>query len=97
MISLIPLVTAILHFCIGLRIVAFTSTHHRKKPLFSILAVLLVGFFLGSAVSIAVYGLLVTISEFVLSVILMVLIIIAKGNVAELFRVIPSNVDMGKK
>lgn len=86
MIELIPLVTAILKVCIGVRIVTFTSTHHRTKPVFSILAVVFVGYFLGSAVSILVNGQLVTVSELILTIILTVLVLIARGNVAELFR-----------
>lgn len=86
MIALIPLVAAILKFCIGVRIIAFTSTHHRTKPLFSFLAVLFVAYFLGSAVSILVNGQLVTISELILTIILFVLVLISRGNVAELFR-----------
>ncbi|ENV00364.1 phage holin family protein [Acinetobacter variabilis] len=86
MIELIPLFTAILKVCIALRVLTFTSTHHRIKPIYSILAVGFVGYFLGSAVSILVNGQLVTLSELILTVILTVLVMIAQGNVAELFR-----------
>lgn len=86
MLELIPLFTAILKICIGVRIVAFTSTNHRIKPIYSILAVVFVAYFLGSAVSILVKGQLVTLSELILTIILTVLIVIAQGNLAELFR-----------
>jgi len=85
-ISLIPLVAALLKFCIGLRIVAFTSTHHKTKPFYSFLAVVFVAYFLGSAVLILVFGHLVTLAELFLTLSFAVLIFSAKGNVAELFR-----------
>lgn len=86
MIELIPLLTAILKICIGVRIVTFTSTHHKIKPIYSIFAVVFVGYFLGSAVSILINGQLVTVSELIVTAILTVLILIAQGNLAELFR-----------
>lgn len=88
MIELIPLFTAILKLCIGVRIVAFTSTHHRIKPIFSVLAVIFVAYFLASAASILVNGQLVTLSELILTFLVAVLVFIARGNIAELFRLI---------
>lgn len=88
MLELIPLFTAVLKVCIGVRLVAFTSTHHRIKPIFSILAVIFVAYFMGSAVAILVNGQLVTVSELILTFILTILVFIARGNIAELFRLI---------
>lgn len=86
MFSLISLVTALLKICIGIRIVAFTTTHHRIKPIYSILAVVFVAYFLVSATVIFVYGHGATPSELVMTVIFAAIIFTAKGNVAELFR-----------
>lgn len=86
MLTLISLFTAILYVCIGLRILTFTSTHHKIKPFYSILAVVFVGFFLSNSVDILVNGQLVTTSEAILTLIFAAIIFIAKGNVAELFR-----------
>jgi len=86
MMEFIPLFTAILKVCIGLRVLAFTSTHHRIKRFYSILAVAFVGYFLGSAIAILVNGQLVTVSELIVTFILTILVFIAQGNVAELFR-----------
>lgn len=95
MLSLIPIFTAIFNLCIGLRILTFTSTHHRKKPFFSYIAVLFVGLSLGNAVTILVNGRFVTIPETVLTLIFALLVLSAKGNMAEVFRGLSKKIFMG--
>ncbi|MBK5647238.1 phage holin family protein [Acinetobacter proteolyticus] len=86
MIELIPFLTALLYICIGVRLLTFTADQHSTKHSYTILAVVGIAYAFITAISILFKGQLVTISELVLTIILTVLVMIARGNVAELFR-----------
>ncbi|WP_419819916.1 phage holin family protein [Acinetobacter sp.] len=82
--QLFQFVALIAYMICGFRIICFNSEGLRHRQGYSILAAILIGSFIGQSVHILFFKDPVTLWDAVFAVLLAVLIIKAKGNVAKL-------------
>lgn len=88
-IALLPMITALAYFIAAVRLLCFSRHGYRYRWGMSLLATVLIGTLLCGALDIILNAAKVTLWQAVLAVLICILVVRSRGNVASLMRFTP--------